>query len=288
MSNLLLHKQARQALTDLANRPPHALLLIAPSGSGKGAVARLLASEMLGVPELNLNNHPYYKLVKPDERHIISIDVIRETVRFTALRTGGRVGISRIIVIEDGQSMTTEAQNALLKTLEEPPVGTVIIITATSERQLLPTVVSRLQILTLLLPDRESMVSYFKNEGYLDPVIEQALLMSGGLPGLMHALLKDDEEHPLVEATRLARSILGQTPFERLAVIDELAKNKQICFDVLFILEQMAKITMRQNNKNAALLKRWQRILAASHSANKQLLSNTQTKLVLLNFMLTA
>ena len=286
MSKLLLHKLARQTLTDLVERPPHALLLVAPSGSGKGAVAQLLASEMLGVQELNLKNHPYYKLVRPDERHTISIDAIRETIRFTTLRTTAKVGIRRVIVIEDGQSMTAEAQNALLKTLEEPPEGTMLILTATSERQLLPTVLSRLQIITLLLPDRKSITSYFLTEGYLGPAIEQAMLMSGGLPGLMQALLKNDEQHPLVEATRLARKVLGQTPFERLATIDELAKNKQICFDVLFILEQMASITMRQNNKNADLLKRWQKILAASHSANKQLLANAQTKLVLLNFML--
>lgn len=288
MSKILLHKVARQALTTLVDQPPQALLIVAPSGSGKGAVVQLLASELLGVQEQNLKNYPYFKLIQPDEKHTVSIDAIREAIRFTTLKTSTKSGISRVIVIENSQNMTVEAQNALLKTLEEPPSGTMIILTAPGERQLLPTVLSRLQIVTLPLPDRESIKTYFSVEGYTSKAVDQALLMSGGLPGLMHSLLNNDKEHPLVEATLIARSILGQTPFERLTSIDGLAKNKQLCFDVLFILEQMASISMRQNNKKSSSLRRWQKILSASHAANKQLLSNAQTKLVLLHFMLAA
>ena len=288
MSKLVLHKITRRALSAVAKQPPHAILLVAPTGSGKGAVVQLLAAELLEIQEKELKNYPYYKLILPDERHAISIDIIREAIHFTTLKTTTNSAIGRVIVIEDSHHMTAGAQNALLKTLEEPPLGTTIILTATSERQLLPTVVSRLQVISMPLPGRDSINDYFSDQGYSKPAVEQALLMSGGLPGLMHALLSNDKEHPLLKATLIARSILSQTPFERLTGIDLLAKDKQLCFDVLFILEQMASITMKQNDKESSSLRRWQKILAASHTANRQLMANTQPKLVLLHFMLNA
>lgn len=286
MSELLLHPTSQRTLSVLIEQTPHALLLVAGSGSGKTAVARLLASKLLGIDLLQLNNYPYYKEIKPDDRQTISIEAIRDMIRFTSLKTTTKPAISRIIVIENSNFMTAEAQNALLKTLEEPPTGTTIILTSPSEQLLLPTVVSRVQVIYLPMPDNESLKNYFENEGYNLPEIEQAILMSGGLPGLMHALLQDDEEHPLLEATRTARSIIGQTSFERLTLIDELAKNKQLCLDTLFILEQMAHIALGQTSKTDKSIKQWQKILSLSYEAHKLLLSNAQIKLVLLNFML--
>jgi hypothetical protein len=182
--------------------------------------------------------------------------------------------------------MTAQAQNALLKTLEEPPAGTIMILTAPSELSLLPTIRSRLQLLTLPTIDNLTTVDYFKAQGYQLSVIERALLMSGGLLGLMHALLEEDNEHPLVRATKIAHDLLEQTTFNRLAGIENLAKDRQLCSDVLFILAQMASIALGHDQTNLKVLQKWQRILTASHTASSQLLANAQTKLVLLNFML--
>lgn len=64
-------------------------------------------------------------------------------------------GDKKAIIISDAQSLTTEAQNALLKVLEEPPVHTVFILLSSSEETLLPTVLSRCTIIALpkKLPD---------------------------------------------------------------------------------------------------------------------------------------
>jgi energy-coupling factor transporter ATP-binding protein EcfA2 len=286
MSTLLLNPIMRQKLTSLSTQPPHAILLVGPSGSGKGTIAQLLISELLGVHELNLKNYPYFMHVTPNDRQTISIDAIRDVIRFTTLKTVASNEISRVVLIEDSQRMSLGAQNALLKTLEEPPEGTTIVLTAPSQRLLLPTILSRLQIISLLQPESDAIKLYFEELGFKTPDIDRALLMSGGLLGLMNALLEHNEAHPLVAATKIARAILEKTPFERLVMIDELSNDKKLCFDTLFILEQMASLSLRQSSKTNLSLKRWQRVLAASHTANQQLLTNAQTKLVLLNFML--
>ncbi len=286
MNSLLIHKTARQALNNFVQSPSHALLLIAPSGSGKGAIAKMLASELLEIDELRLQNHPYYKLVHPDEHQIISIDTIRNTIHFTTLKTTSKTGINRVIIIEDSHKMTLEAQNALLKTVEEPPKGTTLILTTSNERLLIPTILSRLQVINIPLPNKKLITEYFIKNGYDTKAVEHALLMSDGLIGLMQALLSNTD-HPLIEATIYAHDLLRKTPFERITIIDELAKDKQYCQNVIFILEQMATLTLYQSNKNFISLKRWQKILKACHAANKQLLANSQIKLVLLNFMLS-
>ena len=287
MTELLLHKTARQALDNFIAKPSHAVLLIAPTGSGKGAVAKLLAGQLLQLPEQKLIGSQHFKHLVPNSNKGIAVDDIREVIHFTTLRSTAQTSINRVIVIEDSQQMTAQAQNALLKTLEEPPAGTIMILTAPSERSLLPTIRSRLQLLTLPLIDNQTIVDYFVAQGYQSAVIERALLMSGGLLGLMHALLEEDNEHPLVKATKIAHDLLEQTTFDRLAGIDNLAKDRQLCSDVLFILAQMASIALGQGQKNIKALQKWQKILTASHAASGQLLRNAQTKLVLLNFMLS-
>jgi DNA polymerase-3 subunit delta' len=287
MSDLLLHKSTKQVLRTYLKDPSHALLLIAPSGSGKGSITRLLASELLQISDIKLLNHPYFKLIKPDDRQVISIDTIREIIHFTTLKTTSKSIVDRVIVIEDSQKMTIEAQNALLKTIEEPPKGTALILTAPNQRFLIPTILSRLQILNLSVPDKEEVIEHFKNKGFQTTDINHAIMLSGGLIGLMQAILDKNTEHPLIEATNFAHHLLTKTTFNKLLVIDELAKDKHFCQDVIYILEQMANLSLSQSNKNPDAFKRWHKILQACHLANKQILANSQLKLVLLNFMLS-
>jgi len=80
-------------------------------------------------------------------RQKISIDHIREMIRESA--TTPFEGLSKVFIIDDAQRMTIEASNTLLKTLEEPANGVMIILTALSENALPETVVSRCQRIDL-------------------------------------------------------------------------------------------------------------------------------------------
>jgi hypothetical protein len=103
----------------------------------------------------------------------------------------------------------------------------------------------------------------------------------------MQAMLTHNTDHPLIEASAVARSILQKTTFERLTLVDDLAKDRLRSLDTLHIMERMAEIALHQPGKDAAHLRRWQKILAACHLTTGHLLANAQPKLALTNFMLT-
>jgi DNA polymerase-3 subunit delta' len=90
-----------------------------------------------------IGDHPDLAVVVPDGR-AVKIDQIREIKQFVALKPTGRY---KVVIIDDADTMTPQAQNALLKTLEEPPSDTVFILISRSKSALLPTIVSRCRVL---------------------------------------------------------------------------------------------------------------------------------------------
>jgi DNA polymerase-3 subunit delta' len=286
MTELVLHPQTRQDIDFLLAQPPHALLLLGPRGLGKMSVAGYLAGKLLNVEPERLANIAAAKFIRPAKERSISIDAVRELEHFMSLKIPGRGW--RVAVVEDAHYLTPEAQNALLKTLEEPPAETLIILTSTSEQQLLLTIRSRTQAMQLKRPEADALQAYFAARGHAQSAINQALLMSGGLPGLMQALLDDDKTHPLAVAAQAARQLLQMETFERLVLVDSLAKQREGALDVLDVLQHMSHLALQQSAQKSAMQARhWQKILHASYDATDALQKNGQLKLVLTNLMLS-
>ncbi|HYR02031.1 MAG TPA: DNA polymerase III subunit delta', partial [Syntrophobacteria bacterium] len=142
----------RQALRH--GRLPHALLFAGLDGVGKRrtalALARVLNCEgassgdscdrCLSCRKMASGNHPDLLLVER-EGQFIRIDRIRDLQR--RLRFRPLEGRKRVILIHEAETMRTEAANALLKILEEPPPDNLFILTAPDSTALLPTIASR-------------------------------------------------------------------------------------------------------------------------------------------------
>jgi len=143
-------------------RVAHALMLAGPAGFGKGLLASRMVGRLLcrhpdeqGIPcmqcqdcrNLQAGAHPDYHLLAPEEPgKPIRIGPVRALCADLALTTrGGR----RVAVIRHAEVMTIEAANALLKTLEEPPPETVILLLANQPTALPATVRSRVQRLDM-------------------------------------------------------------------------------------------------------------------------------------------
>lgn len=292
LDNLVFHPSTKLELEQFARRPSHAVLLVGSEGMGKRTAAEQLACVILDLAEVEtLERYPHARVIIPEDgKDTISIDAVRDLRQFTKLKiAGSQTRPQRVIIIDEAQTMTVEAQNALLKLLEEPPEGTVFLLNVTNIQELLPTVRSRAQQITIKQPTRKQLENYFATQGFDASQVRSAYLMSGGLPGLMHALLHDKDDHPLAKAANQARELLRAKTFERLAAIDGLAKQKTDCSRLLFVLQQMAHAALEQaagKDASARTLKQWQHVLAAAYDAENAMRRNAQAKLVLTNFML--
>lgn len=247
-------------------------------------MASYIASEVLGVSIAKLSNHAYVKWVH-DLPKGVPIEAIREAQGFMQLKTPGRQAIRRVLIVEQGNTMSTEAQNAFLKLLEEPPADSLIIITATGVDQVLPTIRSRSQILQILPPSLNQVQEYFGSQ-YPDASVAKAYYISEGYMGLMTALLTEDSSHPLVVQISLAKSTLGANTFERLAQVEDLTKQKNVPL-FLQAMERVCHAQLNQSAKSSATTaQRWTERLKAVISARQAISLNAQPKLVLTNLML--
>jgi DNA polymerase III subunit delta' len=157
--DLVGQEDAARRLSQLvtSGRLHHALLFEGPEGVGKFTAATALATSLLcrrpprpGEPcgecascvKIEGGNHADLHLIRTTEPRI-KIAEVRDAERALSLRPVE--GQRKLLLIEDIHKMTIEAQNALLKTLEEPRGTTYIILTTSRTRNVLPTVVSRCQ-----------------------------------------------------------------------------------------------------------------------------------------------
>jgi hypothetical protein len=288
VDDIVLHELTKAHVERFVAQPSHALLIAGHAGIGKQYLAEHMMASLLGK---NATDYPYLRTITPEkDKSSIGIEAVRDLQQFLKLKLPTNAAW-RLIAIPDAQGLTTEAQNALLKLLEEPPERTIFILASSSEQALLPTIRSRVQQLTVHIPAQADVVQYFQTQGYDSKDIQQAYLMSGGLPGLMQSLL-GDLEHPLKSAVETARKLLQSTQFERLALVDSLSKDKPATLNVLFVLQHMARAAALQGSKATdgsatKRIKQWHKVQQAAYEAEQAYGVSAQAKLTLTNLMLS-
>lgn len=162
------HRDEMQRLLEqyAAGRFPHALLLAGAAGIGKYRLAQALAQALLcerptgglacgecdGCHLSVAGTHPDFQTLVPEPgSNVIKIDQVRRLLEFAG-RTAQYSG-ARVALIAPAEGLNRSAQNALLKTLEEPGAGLILVLVSDQPSLLLPTVRSRCQRRQLPLPD---------------------------------------------------------------------------------------------------------------------------------------
>jgi DNA polymerase-3 subunit delta' len=287
VDDLILHAHTKEHVAQFLLNPAHAVLLVGSNGIGKTTLAIAIAEQILQLKPGTAVDYPYFKLVA-SEKDSISIETIRELQRFLQLKTIGKSPIRRIVIIEHAEGLTIEAQNAFLKLLEEPPADTIMLLTVDNVRAVLPTIRSRVQTIPVYAPVEDQLREFFKAQAKDDAALNQAYFLSGGLPGLMSALLTGDSTHPLLAGVAEAKQILQKQAFERLAMVEGMSKQKDAARYTLEALQHIAQTGLDQAAKkgDAARIKQWHKVLKLASGAQDALALNANPKLVLSDLML--
>ena len=149
------HPQARMTLSaDLGGVPSHAYLFHGPEGVGKRSAARAFAAELLAAGSPDVDNarhralsgsHPDLTWVRPTGAHVMRTEDVDGPVVSAATRTPFE-SKRRVFVLERVDTMNDEVANRLLKTLEEPAAFVHLILLTDALSQVIPTVISRCQL----------------------------------------------------------------------------------------------------------------------------------------------
>ncbi len=230
------------------DRIPHAYLFLGEDGIGKRLTALTMAKalncssmvddscDMCRVcRKIDNGNHPDVTVLKPEGAHI-KIDQIRELQR--SLQYKPYEGKKRVCIIPDAEKLTIEAKNALLKTLEEPPPDTMLILISTSSHLLLSTIISRCQRLKFqpLAPNVIAKVIKEKLGKDEDVALKIALLAGGSLKNAYEIAEKTTLEYrdKLINKMNALSSDNIDSIFE---FAEELSKEKDELIRILDLLK---------------------------------------------------
>lgn len=176
------------------NQITHSYLMIGIQGIGKKLLAKEYAKEILGSNDII--NNPDFLCIEPDGNSI-KIEQIRNLQK--EIQEKPIISKKKVYIIDDADLMTKEAQNCLLKTLEEPPEFAVIILIGANENAFLPTIKSRCIILHFnRLSDLE--IKSYLQEQYNELNVTQSMLdIVGGSIGRAIKLKDKQEQYSKVE-----------------------------------------------------------------------------------------
>ncbi len=228
----------------------HAYLFTGPSGVGRRSLALRLAQAIQcqtpsapGVPcktcrlckQVEAGQQIDLMVIQAEaEGGTLKVEQVREVTKF--LSTKPYSSPFKIVIFLRFQEANPNAQNALLKTLEEAPAHALLLLTADNAEQLLPTIVSRCEIIRLRPLSVEAVTEFLAAKGV---EAEKARLLghlSGGRPG--YALrLSADEKALAFRAEKLddLRVLLAAKRRERFAYAEKLAKDKDLFRQTLLL-----------------------------------------------------
>jgi DNA polymerase-3 subunit delta' len=194
------------------NRVAHCYMLVGARGLGKHMVAKAFAKALqcegegrrpCGVcascKQVEHENHPDVVYVRHEKPTVFGVDDIREGLNHSIVIKPYKAE-KKIYILEDGELLNAQAQNAMLKTIEEPPSYGVILILTDNGEGFLPTIKSRCVELSLQLVSDEDLVKCLKHRGFeLGDQEEQVVRFAAGNIGRAIAYLENEQYRQMMK-----------------------------------------------------------------------------------------
>ena len=231
----------------LANeRLHHAYLFVGPEGSGKRTVALALAKAIHcretkndfcdrcpDCARIQAGNHPDVRLVQTiEDKKEISIKQVREIEKELNFRSFS--GKRKIAIIDPATLLNTSSQNALLKTLEEPPQNSMIVLIAPNAGALLPTLRSRCLRISFGPLARDEVARCLTSKEGINQ--DDANLRAALSMGSLGAAIKFDKDELLEKRRGWAALLLSLSAGDycgAIAAAEAIASNKEECLGFL-------------------------------------------------------
>jgi DNA polymerase III subunit delta' len=225
---LIGHEKQLRLLKQSAEkgRLSHAYLFAGPEKVGKKMAALEFAS-FLFKGELKNNQHPDLILVEPDpESGEIKIAQVRDLIWKLSLKPYSAP--LKVAIINLAQTMNQESQNCFLKTLEEPKKDTILILVSEYTRSLLPTIISRCQIINFQPLPRKEIEKFLLEKG-LDPEkIKEISSISLGRPGRAIDFLDSQKLDEFKKNMKTAAGLVGSDFSQRFQYAKEISQKDNL------------------------------------------------------------
>lgn len=264
----------------------HAYIINGEYGSGRQTIASALAktiqcqsktddTDACGVctscKQAESHNHPDIKYITHDKTSI-SVNDIREQLN-NDISIKPYSSEYKIYIIPDANKMTEQAQNALLKTIEEPPVYAIIILLTENCDSLLPTIRSRCVTLTMNPVEKDKICTYLENKFQLEP--EQAQIAANYCQGNIGKAIRFASSSDFIEMKNQVLKLLKNLDSMDIAsiidTIKEFSTHKNDINDYLdLMLLWYRDVLMFKVTKDANLLLYSDEYSAISEQATKR------------------
>ena len=233
-------------------------MFVGTEGIGKKMIAKEFAKMILCTDETKYcdrcksciefesNNNPDFRIIEPDGNSL-KIEQIREFQNKVAEKP--IISNRKVYIINDSDKMTTEAQNCLLKTLEEPPEFVTIILIGSNESAFLDTIKSRCMILRFNKISNENIVRFLE-ENYQTKVTSQ-IMLEAFQGSIGNAIKLQDKQEEYEQIENVIINLEKRDKIDTLNKADVIYKAKDEKFEILDYINIVLLDMAKRSNKYA-------------------------------------
>ncbi len=228
----------------------HSYLFVGNEGIGKFHFAKEFAKMILcfykngcnqckSCKEFDTENHPDFLVVEP-EGNTIKVEQIRQMI--SKIIEKPIISDKKVYIVNDSDKMTEEAQNTLLKTLEEPPENIIIILIAEKEEKILSTIKSRCTKITFQPIEQDKLKEILKKQYQYENISEHLLTFFNGS---IKKALNVKEKKEVYE--QIEKMVLGIKQMNKIGMLNQ--KNNIDKEEIINILEYMNLLFWEQSTQ---------------------------------------